>query len=247
MSKKLLIVALVLFAGLAHAQSLAPFVLQTTTGVTHHVPVFDVDTVYVPAGAANSYSYSHRFGSITNGVIAVAVELNGPSSGVTNDTLTVGGVVATRAVFFGTGTSGVTIGVYVLAMGTVAAGNQTVKFVYTGTAIRGVLGSSSWSSANQTTPYANWQTQESGSGTSASLTITSTTNDMVIDAVYGWYGNGLATKGASQTQMWSTYDGSGNYVAGGSYLTGSAGSTGMSWTDSPAGAFAYAAGLIQGF
>jgi hypothetical protein len=78
-----------------------------------------------------------------------------------------------------------------------ATGTHTVKVSYSGCTSDVEAGSISFTGVNQSTPLVH-VTTNFGSGTSATITVTNASGDMVVDVV----GNGSAINSSSQTLRW---------------------------------------------
>lgn len=88
-------------------------------------------------------------------------------------------------------------------------------------------GAISFTGVNQTAPFDTWSSS-SGTSTTASLTVTSGTNELVADVLSFWNNTANATSNAGQTLRWSaTADNA--WKGAGSIKTGTT-STAMGWT-----------------
>lgn len=112
-----------------------------------------------------------------------------------------------------------------------ATGANTVSVTASNTAKMGGV-SSTWSGIDQTTPIGITGTNNAGSGTTLSVTVTTTgTNSYVVDLGFANHNSGGLTKDASQTLIGKIYNSSDTWNIGSSYKsTPSPGSVTMQWT-----------------
>lgn len=184
------------------------------------------------SSCASTISWTHTFGSITDGVIVVnAVH----SSGVTVSSVTVDGNNATRV------GSSMTVGAVISGMFYYASGSmtgaKTVTVTLSGTPeiTASQWGSSiSFSGADQSSPVDVYGQTDNGTttGNLATTTVTTlTTGDFLVDVVC-MSDNFDITKHADQTQLTKAAAGL-SQVCGSSYKTSATGAPGgysMSWT-----------------
>lgn len=171
----------------------------------------------------------------TNPAIMVGVSWTGTT---TISTVTYAGVTV-PAVTGASGANGTTAHVAIFCLANPTTGSsQNAVVTMSGATTSFAVGVASFLGVNQTTPCANG-TFASGTGTSASLTITSATGDVVMDTLAAG-GSSVAVSGG-QTLDWhdalAIVDGGGSHVAGASSVT-------PSWSQSSA-VWAYAAVNVQ--
>lgn len=191
---------------------------------------------------ATSITFSHTLGSLTNGVIVVAVSFVSLSTQTNLTGITYNGVTMTHvdgyevndAVTFATA-------IYVLATdGIVAAGAHNVVVSFDGTT-DAVAGSLSFSGVDQSTPVIAGHSgaNHAASGSTMSATITSAANEMLVACVSVLTGTSPTADG-SQTEKWNTT--SPNALTGaGDYKTASGSSETMQWTGNSLGSWSVTA------
>ena len=165
-------------------------VSATPSGSSSPSVVLDSSSVGQGALGASSLSWNHTVGSGANPVLVVGVV------GGCTPSVTYAGVSMTHAgQVFNDNQSPGTTDLFVLAAP--ATGTNMVRVSYTGCTSDVEAGSISFTGVNQSTPLAHVATNY-GSGSNASVTVSSTSGDMVVDVV----GNGSAITSSSQTLLW---------------------------------------------
>jgi MSHA biogenesis protein MshQ len=196
--------------------------------LAHAQITVDNKTTAVSSASVSSLTWNHTVGSGSNGILIVGISFRDGNVSVTS--VTYGGTALTR---IGAQNSGGnqnrTEMWYLLAP---ASGTASVHISMS--ASKAVVATSiSFFGVSQTTPLGTAAFASSGGSTTASVTVTSASGQVVIDTVTA---NGDArslTAGASQTQQWNSYSGSGdasNARGAGSTQTAGATTTTMSWT-----------------
>jgi fibronectin type 3 domain-containing protein len=165
-------------------------VSATPSGSVSPSVVLDSSSVGQGALGASSLSWSHTVGSGSNPVLVVGVV------GGCTPSVTYAGVSMTHAgQVFNNNQSPETTDLFVLTAP--ATGKNTVQVSYSGCTSDVEAGSISFTGVNQSTPLAHVTTNY-GSGSSAAVTVTSASGDMVVDVV----GTGSAITSSSQTLLW---------------------------------------------
>jgi hypothetical protein len=181
------------------------------------------------ADFSGSVSTSHTIGSLTNGILLIAVSVNA-GFGITINTPTVGGsttgVTLLGEVEF-SGDREMVVAVY--SKLSPSSGETTIAETTTGTPTAVAIATASYSGAAQTstfgTPVANH-----ADGTAISITVPTTAGDLVLDFP-AWDTGGASrtvSVGASQTSRVNEPDGNAGAAISEETATGS--STVMAWT-----------------
>ena len=143
---------------------------------------------------ATSLSFSHTVVSGSNQVLFVSVGIDGAGSPVSS--MTYGGLAMTK-IGQASGNHGVEI--WRLTAPIVGTANVVMNFIGTTAA---VAGATTYDGVNQTTP-SGALTHASGTGTTASLTVSSAVGELVMDVQY-WQNNPAGgAQGGGQTQTWT--------------------------------------------
>ncbi|MBW7866243.1 MAG: DUF11 domain-containing protein, partial [Candidatus Hydrogenedentes bacterium] len=214
----------------------SPVVLDAFSGtpasgtlVASVTPVFDAATS--AATSSTTHTFSHTTGTGPNRLLLVGVTVQ--DNNVTVSSITYGGTALTSV---GTGTRGsggsrLHMALYRLVNPPSGANDVVVTFSSTFQSGKGaVIGASTYSNVNQTTPLGTFVTAN-GSSTAPSVTATAVVGDLVYDTVASAVtGTTLTLPGGNgQTQRWQNV--SGTVVRGAaSTETAAAASVVMNWT-----------------
>lgn len=190
-----------------------------------------------PLLSARTFSWSHTIADGTSRVLIVGVSsfTNPASVYPAVSSVTYNGVPLTRLndpVLQPARSTDLSNGVemFILKEPLPAAGTYTIDVTLNAGVQYAVGGSASFNGVNQTTPNRTFQSA-SGTSTTPTVTVTSATNEMVIDTVSTHFNGGTLVVGAGQTQRWNgvTCFNGVNSVGAGSTEPG-ASTTTMSWT-----------------
>lgn len=199
-----------------------PTATPTPTPTPNPVPLA-LDTASTGTAATNNtISYTHTITpGIVNRLLLVGItEWTGTYKTVTS--LTYAGQALTKIGSVTPGTAPTSEIWYLLNPPT---GANTVSVTFSGT-VDAVAGSTSWKGVNQTTPLGTY-TSASGNSISPSVTVSSATGEIVVDALATGPVTTTDIVSSGQVQLYNTYGG--NNRGTGSQEAGSA-STSMSWT-----------------
>ncbi len=145
-------------------------------------------------GSAASLTWSHTVASGTDRALFVELAIDNLGANVTG--VTYGGQALTQV---GRTAANHAVEIWVLVNPTVGTANIVASFAGT-TAATG--GATAFNGVNQSTPAGTYA-GASGIGNTASVTVSSAVDDLVIDAQY-WDGSaGIYTLGEGQTQLWT--------------------------------------------
>lgn len=141
----------------------------------------------------NQLTWSHTVAAGTNRALFVEIAIDSLGANVTSVTYGTQSLVQV-----GRSTGNHAVEIWTLVAPTVGTANITVSFAGSTAA---AAGATTYNGVNQTTSYSGYA-GATGTGTTSSVTVTSATGDLVIDAQY-WQGipTGGAV-GASQTLLW---------------------------------------------
>ncbi len=142
---------------------------------------------------ATNLTWSHTVNSGTDRVLIVELSIDGLGAGVSS--VTYGGVAMTQV---GRGAANHAVEIWSLVNPTVGTANVIASFGAT-TAAAG--GATTFNGVNQGTPTGTFASA-SGTGTTASVTVSSVAGDLVIDAQY-WKDTSANLVGAGQISQWS--------------------------------------------
>ena len=181
-------------------------------------PTFDSSSS--TSGTATTQSWTHTVGSGNNRILIVTTG----SQNVNANTVTFNGVALTLIGRQIDGGGATRISMWYLLSPATGAG--TIQVTYASGSDAKVMGASSWSNVNQASPIGTFGSQSGSSGTTASVAVTSATNEIVVDAV-SYEGLGSLTASAPQVERWNVglID-----VVGGHSSKAGASSVTMSWT-----------------
>lgn len=175
--------------------------------------------------------FTLTIGSITNGAVGVGLVFSANTA--TGITVTIGGVSATLVSGSDSGTARASRSmIYALATGS-TTGAQTVSIAWTG-AMRAAAAAVSMSGVNQSTPTANG-TFASGTPTPSSVTVTSATGNLTLEA--SSFVSGNAPTSPTQTSVYAANPGSQVGIGvsradGGATVVHGWSNTGSAWTAS---------------
>jgi hypothetical protein len=180
----------------------------------------------------STLTWNHTLGVLTNGILIVSgsQDAGANSTGVNWDQLGTP-VALTRKGSVSQGTCRAEIW-YLKAPA--VTGTKQVKVTWSGNHDGG-FSSASYAGVDQTTTFnaASPQTNTAGSGTSISLTVTTTSGELAIDAMVQDYAGSTSTlpaKGASQTYLGAGQTSATTIGVGASDQAASGASVSMSWT-----------------
>jgi hypothetical protein len=204
-------------------------VFKTASGVSNPQVTFD-STNGNQDGGTNTMTWSHTTGNHPDPILIVAVNSQDNSSPATATSVTYNGVALT--LLTNASTSQAIGSVWYLI--NPPTGSHAVVATYNGSSL-GIGGeSTTFYNVDQTNPIANFNSQSISFGLSVSTTVTGTNAGMVVfDALLSRQSLGVSTQGNGQTQL---YQQLATNVNAGSYRTGVAGSTTMSWSGNNVGA-----------
>lgn len=206
-----------------------------TSQTTQNVPLFDASSQGTHVYSSTPMSWSHTVGSGSNRLLVVSISgYYGNTNSMLPTSVTYNGVamtLLTSKIFNGTGNY-----IYVYYLLNPPSGTHTIA-VATGTPNNNtqVGGATSWYNVDQTSPFGN-SVSSSGSSTSPSVTASTNTTQVVVDALGksdGYPSTQTISAGSGQTSYW-TDTGNFGYDGGGMSSKSVVGAnTTMSWTLSP--------------
>jgi hypothetical protein len=175
------------------------------------------------------FTYSHTVGSGSNRLIVCGVGLRGDGGIRSIDSVTYNGVALTAVSgtdsYPGFGDRRVQLWQLVAP----ATGSNTVSFSVSGATQAFWANCISFTGAHQTTPVTGG-TQNTNSGTTASVTVSSGAGHIVMAVGQFASNNAGQVSVSSGTERWELYNGSQNAVFGGATNTGASPNATVSWT-----------------
>ncbi|MCX6225143.1 MAG: hypothetical protein NTV01_10425, partial [Bacteroidia bacterium] len=184
--------------------------------------------------ARATFTVSHGTVAGTNRIMIVGISYNDPADAINVTGVTYGTQTLSQLGIRLKNASGSkpTVDIWYIAAPTVGTANVTVT--WSGNVGAGVVGVSTYTNVNQTSPFGTAVTA-TGNSTAPSVTVTSATNDLVIDVIGEGDNSNQMGVGANQTERWNreaNFSGSStwDHTGGGSSEAGAASVT-MSWTE----------------
>ncbi len=192
--------------------------------VTQTAPVFSSQTT--TSGSNSTYTFSHTPGVGANKLLMVSVSLR--DAGATVSSVTFGGTPLTfvNSGTRGTGAARLLVAIYRLVAP--ANGPANVVVTLSETADGAVIGASTYTGVNQTTPLGAFVTAN-GSSTAPTVDAASKSRDLVYDTVASAVTGTNLVPDASQTERWDVTSGT-SIRSASSTETNDAVTTTMSWT-----------------
>ncbi len=204
-----------------------PYEYVVATTPTPTVPVagsvtFDAASI-AHAASVTTLSWSHTTSAQNNRLLVVGLSINNPS--VTATSITYNGSNLTKLTGRSCDTSsGCEDELWYLV--NPATGTNTISVTLSGASNIGA-GAATYYNVDQTTPLGAATTNSGNSTGAASVTVSSTTNQLVIDA-FAANGFGTWANDPTQTQSWLNTS---NVISGGSRKSGSSAITTMTWNN----------------
>jgi hypothetical protein len=190
---------------------------QVSAAVSAAAPSFDAGSS--KTGTGSTQTWNHTVGSGSNRVLVVTTSSMDESA----NSVTFNGQALTLIGRQNDGDNATRISMWYRI--NPASGSGTIQVNYAGSTGEKTMGATSWSNVDQVTPVGTFVSQSGSSGT-ASVTVTSAADEVVVDAVSA-EAAGSITVHPSQTQRWNATVGD---ASGGHSSEAGAASVTMSWT-----------------